>query len=334
MGCFLSIVIPVYNAKEFLDFNFTSLLDQDVSSDYYEIICVDDGSTDGSSELLDQYASAHSNIKVIHQKNAGHANARNAGMDVAQGKFIWFVDADDCIDRKCIGFIVENMEAHDIGVMSIRHALFHNDNEVPATAFNYKYSPCTKQNPSPCSGIRIFNLELLRSNNIRWRPELGASDDLIFCFFAETYAKNVVYIDSVSYYHRKWSGSVTGRKDLGTDKRFIESHIMIANIFKNELSNPRYTKKQRKNLKLRIRHCAQAILTMCAMIGDKAFTEQTLNTLHEQGFYPYAFIGSNLLPHISFKRTMLDWSIFPFPIKIYYKLYCAVFRKLKLTHKY
>jgi glycosyltransferase involved in cell wall biosynthesis len=317
-----------------LDFNFASLLDQDLPEDNYEIICVDDGSKDGSGELLDKYANEHTNIKVIHQANAGHANARNAGMDIAQGKYIWFVDADDCIDRQCVGFIVDSMESHDIGVMSIRHALFHNDNEVPTTPFRYKYAPNAKQNPSPCSGIRIFNLELLKTNNIRWRPELGASDDLIFCFFAETYAKNVVYIDSVSYYHRKWSGSVTGRKDLGTDKRFIDSHIMSANIFKNELSNPRYAKKQIKNLKLRIRHCAQAILTMTAMIGDKEFTKETLKTLQEQGLYPYAFIGSNLLLHISFKRTMLDWSIFLFPIKIYYKLYCAVFRKFHLTHKY
>ncbi len=334
MNCFLSIVIPVYNAKEFLDFNFASLLDQDVSNDYYEIICVDDGSTDGSGDLLDQYAERYSNIKVIHQENAGHANARNAGMDIAQGKYIWFVDADDCIDRKCIGFIVENMQAHNIGVMSIRHVLFHNDGEVPTTAASYKYTPCAKPNPSPCSGIRIFNLELLKANNIRWKPELGASDDLIFCFFAETYAENVVYIDSVSYYHRKWSGSVTGKKDLGTDKRYIKSHIMIANIFRNELSNPRYTRKQIQNLKLRIRQCAQAVLTMAAMIGDKTFINETLNDLREQDLYPYAFIWSNLIPRISLKRTLLDWSIFLFPIKAYYKLYCALFRKLHLTHNY
>lgn len=334
MSCLLSIVIPVYNAEGFLDFNFASLLDQDVPNDYYEIICVDDGSKDGSGALLDQYASQHSNVKVIHQANAGHANARNAGMDIAQGKYIWFVDADDCIDRKCVGFIVESMETHQIGVMSIRHALFHNDNEVPTSAGNYKYSPNAKQNPSPCSGIRIFDLNLLREHDIRWRPELGASDDLIFCFFAESYAKNVVYIDSVNYYHRKWSGSVTGRKDLGTDKRFIESHILIANIFKDELSNPRYTKKQQQNLKLRIRHCAQAVLIMCAMIGDKDFTKDILKRLREQNLYPYALVWSNLKPHISFKRTLLDWSIFLFPLSIYYRFYCYIYRKFNLTHKY
>lgn len=334
MNCLLSIVIPVYNAKEFLDFNFESLLDQDVPDDSYEIICVDDGSKDGSGALLDQYAALHPNIKVIHQENAGHANARNAGMDIASGKYIWFVDADDCIDRKCVGFIVENMQAHNIGVMSVHHTLFHNDSEVPTVAGSYTYAPKAKQNPSPCSGIRIFDLELLRKNNIRWRPELGASDDLIFCFFAESYAENVVYIDSVNYYHRKWSGSVTGRKDLGTDKRFIESHIMIANIFKNELSNPRYTKKQKKNLHLRIRHCAQAVLIMLAMIGDPEFTKETLQKLREQGLYPYALIWSNLPPHLSLKRTVLDWSIFLFPLKPYYRFYCFIYRKFNLTHKY
>lgn len=333
MKC-LSIVIPVYNAKDFLDFNFESLLDQDLPQDQYEIICVDDGSSDGSGEILDKYAESNSNVIVIHQKNAGHAAARNAGMDIAQGKYIWFVDADDCIDRNCLGFIVNNMNEHQIGVMSIKHVPFYNQDEIPSKAFDYKYSPKPKSNPSPCSGIRIFNLELLKTNNIRWRSDLGASDDLIFCFFAETCANKVVYIDSINYYHRKWSGSVTGKKDLKTDKRFIESHIMIADIFKNELSNPRYNKKQIKNLKIRIRQCAQAVLTMCSMIGDKEFTNETLESLHKKGMYPYAFIGSNLLPKISFKRTMLDWSIFFFPIESYYKMYCAIFRKFNLTHKY
>lgn len=91
----MSIIIPVYNKIEYLRDCISALLDQEYNK--YEIIIVDDGSTDGSSELLDTIAFENMNksIKVYHQKNQGVAVARNKGISLAKGDWIWFVDADD-----------------------------------------------------------------------------------------------------------------------------------------------------------------------------------------------------------------------------------------------
>ena len=91
----LSVIIPVYNAAKYL----RECLDSVVAQTYtdFEVICINDGSTDGSAEILDGYAAKDRRIKVVHQKNAGAWAARNAALEITQGEWITFVDADDRI---------------------------------------------------------------------------------------------------------------------------------------------------------------------------------------------------------------------------------------------
>ncbi|MFR3331841.1 MAG: glycosyltransferase [Odoribacter splanchnicus] len=91
----VSIIIPVFNAERFIAPCIHSLTAQTLQET--EIICIDDGSTDSSPQLLDQLASIHSNIRVIHQTNRGQGAARNRGVRTARGKYIGFVDADDIV---------------------------------------------------------------------------------------------------------------------------------------------------------------------------------------------------------------------------------------------
>lgn len=99
---FLSIIIPVYNVEKYLRECLDSCLEQNVTSEEYEIICVDDGSPDNCGKILDEYALQYSNIRVIHKENGGLSSARNAGLDVAIGKYVWFVDSDDFIGRNIL----------------------------------------------------------------------------------------------------------------------------------------------------------------------------------------------------------------------------------------
>ena len=89
----VSIIVPVFNAERFIVPCIHSLTAQTLQET--EIICIDDGSTDSSPQLLDHLASIHSNMRVIHQTNQGQGAARNRGVREAQGKYIGFVDADD-----------------------------------------------------------------------------------------------------------------------------------------------------------------------------------------------------------------------------------------------
>lgn len=96
MDIFLSIIIPVYNVEQYLKDCLSSILNQNFQQ--YEIILIDDGSTDNSGKICDEYASNYKNIITIHQANQGVSSARNKGISLAQGKYTHFIDADDTID--------------------------------------------------------------------------------------------------------------------------------------------------------------------------------------------------------------------------------------------
>lgn len=95
MAALLSVIIPVYNVKDFLAECIDSILNQSYKE--MEIILVDDGSTDGSSSICDEYARRDNRIKVIHKENGGLSSSRNAGLDVITGEYVTFVDSDDVI---------------------------------------------------------------------------------------------------------------------------------------------------------------------------------------------------------------------------------------------
>ena len=114
----ISIIVPVYNVKAYLERCFDSIRGQTYRN--LEIIVVDDGSTDGSEDICDEYARLDNRIKVIHQNNAGQSAARNKALSVAQGEFLGFVDADDWIDGDMYEFLYNLvLENHvDISICS------------------------------------------------------------------------------------------------------------------------------------------------------------------------------------------------------------------------
>lgn len=99
----LSIIIPMYNVELYIEKCLLSCLDQDIPQSDYEIIVVNDGSPDGSLAIAERVASTATNITVISQKNGGLSAARNTGLEVAKGEYVWFVDSDDWIEKDCLG---------------------------------------------------------------------------------------------------------------------------------------------------------------------------------------------------------------------------------------
>lgn len=93
----VSIILPVYNTKEYLEQCLDSILSQTYTN--LEILCVDDGSTDGSERILDKYACEDERIKVVHQENGGESSARNTGLKMMTGEYVGFIDCDDWIEK-------------------------------------------------------------------------------------------------------------------------------------------------------------------------------------------------------------------------------------------
>ena len=110
----LSIIVPVYNAEEYLDRCLISILEQDFVS--YEVILVDDGSTDSSPMICDRYSATDPRFRTIHKENGGVSSARNAGLDLAKGEYVMFVDSDDALLPDALDALFEGLAGEDIAV--------------------------------------------------------------------------------------------------------------------------------------------------------------------------------------------------------------------------
>ena len=113
----LSVIVPCYNVEGYVERCIESLVHQDIDSDAYEVLLINDGSTDRTGTICDRYATQYPQIKVIHQPNAGQAAARNTGLDHATGEYIFFVDSDDFIAEDCLKQLVNIAKANSLDVL-------------------------------------------------------------------------------------------------------------------------------------------------------------------------------------------------------------------------
>ena len=112
----ISIIVPVYNVEKYLSRCVDSILAQTFRD--FELILVDDGSTDNSAEICNKYAAKDSRIKVIHKENGGQSSARNNGLEIAIGKYIGFVDSDDWISTDCFEYLYTLIEKFNADAVS------------------------------------------------------------------------------------------------------------------------------------------------------------------------------------------------------------------------
>lgn len=120
----LSVIIPAYNVEKYIGECLDSLVRQNIDKEEYEVICVDDGSSDKTPEILDEYAKQYSNICVIHKENEGVSVARNVGIENAVGEYLWFVDSDDFIVHNIFKDIKEFQKENMSDIMFVRPKAF------------------------------------------------------------------------------------------------------------------------------------------------------------------------------------------------------------------
>lgn len=117
----LSIIVPVYNVKEYLAKCLDSLISQDLPQETYEIIVVNDGSTDISGEIAEEYSKKYSNIILINQENQGLSGARNTGLANARGEYVQFVDSDDYLEENVLGGLLKQIEEYSLDVLRFKY---------------------------------------------------------------------------------------------------------------------------------------------------------------------------------------------------------------------
>lgn len=119
MNPIISLIAPAYNVEKYIEACVHSCENQDLPRDSYEIIIVNDGSTDSTYSTIERLSGVYENIRIVTQKNQGCQLPCNNGFKLARGKYVWFIDSDDCISSNCLGKCLEIMERDDLDAWSL-----------------------------------------------------------------------------------------------------------------------------------------------------------------------------------------------------------------------
>ncbi len=214
----VSVIIPVYNAEEYLHQCLDSICAQTLKE--LEIICVDDGSTDRSVHILNEYAGKDSRIKVVVQANGGAGAARNHGLKIASGECLSFLDADDFFEPDMLELAYEQHEKYRSDIVVFNSDQYHMDKEkfvnidwtlrmqdIPP------YLPFTHRELTANVFLtfvgwawdKLYSREFVMKNNL-WFQEQRTTNDMLFVFSALVTAKRISVINKVLAHQRRGSG--------------------------------------------------------------------------------------------------------------------------------
>ncbi|MBO4230939.1 MAG: glycosyltransferase [Bacteroidales bacterium] len=206
----LSVIIPVYDAAKYLEECLSSIVSQDYQD--LEIICVDDGSSDASGDLLEAWASRDSRVKVLHQENKGLSSARNAGLDVARGHYVSFVDADDTIDPRMYSSMVTLAEHEDLDAVGCGFMTFPDGRRVGysfRTGEVYDFptlistSKTVESSNDLCFCWRyIYKRSVIEKSGIRFREDIKFAEDMVFNTDALAHCGRIFLMDEAFYKYR------------------------------------------------------------------------------------------------------------------------------------
>lgn len=203
----ISVIVPVYNCEAYLPACLDSILQQTFSN--LEIIVVDDGSTDGSGAICDIYAQKDARIQVIHQSNQGVSAARNAGLEIATGDYLSFIDSDDELDQKMYEILVDLIETHHADIAHCGYRRFRLDGSTVDISGSGKLYKQTSEEALQCliSG-RLFVgglwNKLYRRTifaDIRFDCTLKINEDVLANYYAFQKAKKAVFLDLPLYHY-------------------------------------------------------------------------------------------------------------------------------------
>lgn len=247
----ISVIIPVYNTAVYLEKCIQSVRNQTYSN--LEIICIDDGSTDDSGAMLDDFVKRDKRIKVIHKENEGVAAARNAGLRVASGKWIGFVDSDDFLDFNMYETMLKANEQQGADMISCGYYFEYEDRCV--TAENKKFVPthavATKSflkyvyERDIYKGVacylwtRLLRRELIYfpNNELKYifPEDLDMSEDLVFLAEAMQDSVKSLYVEKPLYHYmqRESSACHDERKQLA-GLSWTKGYLRIIQILKDQ----------------------------------------------------------------------------------------------------
>lgn len=245
----LSIVVPVYNVAKYLPKCLDSLLNQDIGLDDYEIIVVNDGSTDASGEIAQDYAGRFSNIVLLNQENKGLSAARNSGIGSAKGKYIQFVDSDDYLQPNVLKSLVEKMEKDSLDILRFNYQNVNekyevfNPNKINKPFVDYRDEVCdgltflNERLGYACYAVQfIIKAELLMPHENRFREGM-LFEDTEWTPRILTLAHRMTSVETIVYNYLQREGSITQSVDKTKKEKSIKDRLMLLDLLQSQMQN-------------------------------------------------------------------------------------------------
>lgn len=210
----LSIILPIYNVEQYIGDTLKSIYNQKINETLFELIAVNDGTPDDSMKIVNEFANVHSNLHIINQENQGLSCARNAGLKIAKGDYIWFVDSDDTLEAQSISKVIHYIQSdpkteiwgfnivrvqEDNKKEKIEHIILRHKN------FNLYDIPLQREKIVHKTHIApvqrfIFKHSFLTKNNITFYPKIY-HEDIEFMSRAFFLSKQIKFINYTPYHY-------------------------------------------------------------------------------------------------------------------------------------
>ena len=283
----ISIIVPIYNVREYLSRCVESVLANDTRD--CELILVDDGSTDGSAQLCDQYAKEHPElIRVLHQANAGPGAARNTGIAAAKGEWFLFADSDDRLAPQALTRLWEVMAAGDADVISFQ---FYKEStegqswEAWSGPLQEKTSFSLAEQPSflltqPSCWLRLWKRSVFEDNGISF-PNVVWYEDVRTVTKLLAKAKKIVNLPDHLYYYLDRPGSIMNSSQLPRNRDILPAFTDILDWFDSQGLTKTYYDEP---CALTVQHVLLAASVRVARIDPKSEILEELRSFTEQRF--------------------------------------------------
>ena len=248
----ISVIIPAYNAEKYLTEALDSVVSQTMSDSDYEIIIVNDGSSDHTAYILEKYKNLYSNITVINKENGGPSSARNAGLDIASGEYIYFFDADDLLINNSLDALYQCAEEKNADLVIGKYNVL-----TP-----YKLSPVRTLDNLVCLDNidkyntdilqtfalwnKLFRLDLIKQYHLNFKS-VSYSEDGIFVMDYVLHCTNITGLDQALIQYRRFNesigGSITASVSESKIRDYLTAHEMILTCAKESFLRdfPEYT---------------------------------------------------------------------------------------------
>ena len=234
----LSLIIPIYNVEKYLEKCINSCVNQNISSEEYEIILVNDGSPDNSLSIAKSFAEIYHNILILDQQNGGVSNARNNGLRNAHGKYIWFIDSDDWIQENILYSLIDELESNQLDILWLQWKRINDigtilpDLKTDRKVYDFVTYDSTDflskvLGGSLFSWAFIYKKDFLLNNEIYFNEHLSLCEDADFILRALPKVGKIKMSEHISYFYLQRSSSATNNI---TEKKINDILFLISSV--------------------------------------------------------------------------------------------------------